>query len=133
MCHPQPVKLADNIIEEEMEKKFQNYFTEHKIKNENRESLVSKYLKVLSVGHPQSSSVEKIVNKEFIELHQEEIIEREESVPSYQLKNEKKQSKEQSVSRARRILKLFLAISPFGQNNSGISCGWLKPGTGLNR
>ena len=87
----QPLKLADNIIVEEMENKFQNYFMDQKRKNGSKESTVM-YSKLLSIKNPQCSNEEVALNKELIESHQEMIIEYEETVPLFPVVNDKKQS-----------------------------------------
>ena len=95
----QPLKLADNIIVEEMENKFQNYFMDQKRKNGSKESTVM-YSKLLSIKSPQCSNEEMALNKELIESHQEMIIEYEEPVTLYSVADDKKQSSPRNSFRA---------------------------------
>ena len=123
-----PIKLADNVIVEEMEKKFHDYFIMQK--NEKRVTFVTK---VLTSVQNRQSKFEKALNKELIESHQEMIIEKQEHVHPYPIKEDKYVN----VQKCRRPYELQVSSKQnYFKMQRGIEflqlfCGLFKPGENL--
>ena len=129
-------KLTDNIIVEEMEKKFQDYFIEQKTNNESKDNMASKLIGLLL--NKKTSYKEKSLNKEMIESHQEMIIEQQEYVSPYPTKEDKymdKKARRSDKLRESNNLHSLKELQPFNsfslnnltaRNQNGIVC---KTGT----
>ena len=128
--HFKPIKLADTIIVEECEEKFQDYFIKQKRKDSNFDTQKRPINK---------ENVERSLNGEMKELHQEMIIEEEENVAPYPVKGEtylekeklcRNQGKERrKVSDVEKIIKPRPLMSVLISSLKPLIGNWLKPGT----